>query len=210
MAVLRRHRELADRRRAEADRQRLNRVEHLLISAGDVCKAEPLTGIATIGVLTGGEVTCSLNLNTSLRWEVARHARVPAEALAAMLIHYEQERCLQGALSNRPRTPPGFGSRASCATVGSSTFCSPRSTPAGATGGRWRRASPSCAGTASWAPSGGRSSVGGGSTTSGLSRSRRAADAFPICSATRPPPRWPPVPSAATSASTWPGSRPPP
>jgi hypothetical protein len=101
IAVLRRHWELADQRRAEVKPERLNRVENLLISTGDVCKAEPLTGTATIGVLTGGDDTCSLNLNTSALWEVARQARVPAAALAAMLIHYEQERCLQGALGNR-------------------------------------------------------------------------------------------------------------
>jgi von Willebrand factor type A domain len=101
IALLRRHQELADQRRAEADRHRLNRIQELLVSACDVCKAEPLTGTATVGARTRGGVSCSLNLNTSVLRKVAQRADVPAASLAAMLIHYEQELCLQGPVSSR-------------------------------------------------------------------------------------------------------------
>jgi hypothetical protein len=101
IALLRRHRELADQRRAEIDRQRLNRIAGLRVSVCDICKAEPLTSTPTVGVPSAGGVDCSLNLNTAVLRRMAQRAHVDATSLAAMLIHYDQELCLIGPVTDR-------------------------------------------------------------------------------------------------------------
>lgn len=100
--MLRRHRELADQREAEIDRDNLFRIGGLVISACDICKAEPLTGTPTIATSSGGgTVSCGANLNSFVLRKMAGRAHVPASSLAAMLIHYEQELCLIGPVSER-------------------------------------------------------------------------------------------------------------
>jgi Ca-activated chloride channel homolog len=94
VALLRRHRELADQRRAEIDRRGLNRIEELHVSACDVCKGERLTGTPTVGFISGRTITCNPKVNTPILRKMARRAHLPASSLAAMVILYEQERCL--------------------------------------------------------------------------------------------------------------------
>jgi hypothetical protein len=101
IALLRRHRELADQRRAEIDRQRLNRITALRVAVCDVCTAEPLTSTRTIGVPSAGGVDCSVNLNTPVLRKMAQRAHVDATSLAAMLIHYDQELCVIGPVTDR-------------------------------------------------------------------------------------------------------------
>jgi Ca-activated chloride channel homolog len=94
VALLRRHRELANQRRAEIDRRGNNRIEELHVSACDVCKGERLTGTPTVGFISGRTITCNPKVNTPLLRKMARRAHLPASSLAAMVILYEQERCL--------------------------------------------------------------------------------------------------------------------
>lgn len=101
VALLRRHLELADQRRAEIDRQRLNQITVLRVAVCDVCKAEPLTSTRTIGVPSAGGVDCSVNLNTPVLRRMAQRAHVDVTSLAAMLIHHDQELCLIGPVTNR-------------------------------------------------------------------------------------------------------------
>jgi Ca-activated chloride channel family protein len=96
IALLRRHRELADQRLAELDRHGNYRIEELRVSACDVCEAEPLTAMPTIGPAIARSVTCGPNLNTPILRRVARRAQVPAGSLAAMVLLYEQELCVHG------------------------------------------------------------------------------------------------------------------
>jgi Ca-activated chloride channel homolog len=210
VAVLRRHRELADQRRVEIDRLGYERIAELRVTVCDVCTAEPLTSTPMVRTTSAGGVVCSPNLNTPILRRMARRAHVPATSLAAMLIHYEQELCLIGPNSDRSPFPAELrlARKLRDGRLFDLLFAQIDTGPAT----DWltvEQGSPSCAGTASSAPSGGRSSAGGGSTRSGPSRSRCAAAASPIasCWATRPPARWPTAPSSATSASTWPWSR---
>jgi Ca-activated chloride channel homolog len=94
VALLRRHRELADQRRAEIDRRGLNRIEELHVSACDVCGGERLTGTPTVGFISGRTITCNPKVNTPVLRKTARRADLPASSLAAMVILYEQELCL--------------------------------------------------------------------------------------------------------------------
>jgi Ca-activated chloride channel homolog len=94
VALLRRHRELADQRRAEIDRRGLNRIEELHVSACDLCRGERLTGTPAVGFVSGRTITCNPKVNTPILRKMARRADLPASSLAAMVILYEQELCL--------------------------------------------------------------------------------------------------------------------
>jgi hypothetical protein len=101
IALLRRHRELADQRRAEVGRLGYERIAELRVTVCDVCTAEPLTTTPTVGTSSGSGVICSPNINTPILRRMARRAHVPATSLAAMLVHYDQELCMIGPVTDR-------------------------------------------------------------------------------------------------------------
>ena len=102
--LLRRHRELAQQRRAEIRRRRLNSIDDLSISACDDCKADELvTGWGGYNAANGKVDSCGAILNMPSVRRQARNWNVPLPELVAMAMLHEQELCLHG---NRSTTIP--------------------------------------------------------------------------------------------------------
>jgi Ca-activated chloride channel family protein len=96
VALLRRHGELAEQRRAENKRQRLERVDRLDLTTCDVCVAGPLTTNGGFQTLNGNLIECVTLLNTGFIRQQARAWRVDLTRLVAMAVLHEQDVCMHG------------------------------------------------------------------------------------------------------------------
>jgi Ca-activated chloride channel homolog len=96
VALLRRHGELAEQRRAEIKRQRLDRVDLLDLSACDVCDAGPLTMNGGFQTVNGNLTECVTLLNTGFIRQRARAWHMDLTRLVAMAVLHEQEVCMHG------------------------------------------------------------------------------------------------------------------
>ena len=96
VALLRRHGELAEQRRAEIKRQRLDRVDLLQLSTCDVCDAGPLTTNGGFQTVNGNLTECVMLLNTGFIRQQARAWHVDLTRLVAIAVLHEQEVCLHG------------------------------------------------------------------------------------------------------------------
>ncbi|HZD02394.1 MAG TPA: VWA domain-containing protein [Actinomycetes bacterium] len=99
VALLRRHGELAEQRRAEVRRRQLKQVDLLNLNACDVCKLGPLTRSGGYQTVNGNLIECVALLNTAFIRQQARGWRVDVTALTAMAVLHEQELCLHAGQS---------------------------------------------------------------------------------------------------------------
>jgi Ca-activated chloride channel family protein len=117
VALLGRHRELAEQRGAEIKRQRLERVDRLQLSACDVCVAGELTNNSGFQTFNGNLGQCATLLNTGAIRRQARAWRVDLTRLVAMVVLHEQEMCLHG---DHSRSSPADAERRLARKLGDS------------------------------------------------------------------------------------------